>query len=77
MKCQCPNIYYWIGLKISHHPIIIFDLILLFMGILLCGLIFTDFEVKEKSGEEMFFEYLRPNMYTVWRTLWKKDFLLR
>lgn len=40
------------------------------------SLIFTDFEVKEKSGEEMFFEYLRPNMYTVWRTLWKKDFLL-
>ena len=49
MKCQCPNIYYWIGLKTSHHPIIIFVLILFFMGILLCGLIFTDFEVDPQK----------------------------
>ena len=40
------------------------------------SLIFTDIEIKEISGEEMFFKYLRANMYTVWRTLWRKDFLL-
>ena len=40
------------------------------------SLIFTDIEAKEISGEEMFFKYLRANMYTVWRTLWRKDFLL-
>ena len=29
----------------------------------------------EKTGEEMFYEYLKPNYYTVWRTLYKTDFL--
>lgn len=49
MKYQCPNIYYWIGLKTSHHPIIIFFFILFFMGILLCGLIFTDIEIDPQK----------------------------
>jgi hypothetical protein len=29
----------------------------------------------EKSGKEMFYEYLKPNYYTVWRTLYKTEFL--
>lgn len=29
----------------------------------------------EKSGKEMFYEYLKPDYYTVWRTLYKTDFL--
>lgn len=28
----------------------------------------------EKSGKEMFYEYLKPNYYTVWRTLYKTEF---
>lgn len=31
--------------------------------------------ILEKSGKEMFYEYLKPNYYTVWRTLYKTEFL--
>lgn len=36
---------------------------------------FADINIEEKTGEQMFFEFLRPHNYTVWRTLYKKDFL--
>lgn len=32
-------------------------------------------EIKEKTGEQMFFEFLKPHNYTVWRSLYKNEFL--
>ena len=43
------NIYYWIGLKSARHPVIIILLILAIMGILLCGLLFLDFETAPQK----------------------------
>ncbi len=36
---------------------------------------FADINIEEKTGEQMFFEFLKPHNYTVWRSLYKKDFL--
>lgn len=36
---------------------------------------FADIKIEEKTGEQMFFEFLRPHNHTVWRTLYKNDFL--
>lgn len=37
----------------------------------------NDISILEKTGEQMFYEYLKPNYYTVWRTLYRTDFLRR
>lgn len=42
-------IFYLIGLKMAHHPLIIILLIISFMGILLSGLIFLDFETAPQK----------------------------
>ena len=42
-------LFYWIGLKMAHHPIIIMLLIVSFMGILMSGLIFFDFETDPQK----------------------------
>lgn len=39
--------------------------------------LFKNIEILEKTGEQMFYEYLKPNYYTVWRTLYKTVFLRR
>ncbi len=36
---------------------------------------FADISIEEKTGEQMFFEFLKPHNYTVWRSLYKNDFL--
>lgn len=36
---------------------------------------FADINIEEKTGEQMFFEFLKPHNYTVWRSLYKNDFL--
>lgn len=36
---------------------------------------FSEIEIKERTGEQMFFEFLKPRNYTVWRTLYRNDFL--
>lgn len=36
---------------------------------------FDKIMVLEKTGEQMFFEYLKPGQYIVWRTLYRNDFL--
>lgn len=38
---------------------------------------FADIKIEKKTGEQMFYEYLKPNYYTVWRTLYKTVFLRR
>ena len=38
---------------------------------------FEEVEIKEKTGEQMFFEFLKPRNYTVWRSLYKNEFLKR
>lgn len=38
---------------------------------------FNDINILEKTGEQMFYEYLKPGYYTVWRTLYKTEFLRR
>ena len=42
-------LFYWIGLKMAHHPIIIMLLIISFMSILMSGLIFLDFETAPQK----------------------------
>lgn len=42
-------IFYWIGLKTSHHPVIIMAIIICLMGILLSGLMFLDFETEPQK----------------------------
>lgn len=36
---------------------------------------FADTKIEEKTGEQMFFEFLKIHNYTVWRSLYRKDFL--
>lgn len=36
---------------------------------------FANIKIQEKTGEQMFFEHLYTGQYTVWRTLYKKEFL--
>lgn len=36
---------------------------------------FADIKIEEKTGEQMFFEHLYIGQYTVWRTLYKREFL--
>lgn len=40
------------------------------------GIIQDDIKVKEKTGEQLTLEDLNPNQCYVWRTLFRKDFLL-
>lgn len=59
-------LFYWIGLKMAHHPIIIMLLIVSFLGILMSGLIFLDFETvpqklwvsqtSQTNYQQIFFE---------------------
>ena len=36
---------------------------------------FEDIKIQEKTGEQLFYDFLRPGNYTVWRTLYRTDFL--
>lgn len=36
---------------------------------------FEDIQIEKKTGEQMFFNFLRIHNYTVWRSLYRKDFL--
>ncbi len=42
------KIFYWIGLKVSKHPILVIVTSLTFMAILLGGLMFLEFDVNYK-----------------------------
>ena len=42
-------IFYWIGLKTSHHPVIIMAIIICLMGILLSDVMFLDFEIEQQK----------------------------
>lgn len=36
---------------------------------------FENIKIEKKTGEKMFFDFLKIHNYTVWRSLYKKDFL--
>ena len=36
---------------------------------------FADIKIEEKTGEQMFFDFLKIHNYTVWRSLYRNDFL--
>ena len=36
---------------------------------------FADIKIEKKTGEQMFFDFLRIHNYTVWRSLYRNDFL--
>ena len=36
---------------------------------------FADINIEEKTGEQMFFDFLRIHNYTVWRSLYRNNFL--
>ena len=36
---------------------------------------FENIKIEKKTGEQMFFDFLRIHNYTVWRSLYRKDFL--
>ena len=36
---------------------------------------FADIKIEKKTGEQMFFDFLKIHNYTVWRSLYRNDFL--
>jgi hypothetical protein len=55
------NFFYWIGWKVSSHPVKIITVGLAFMSILLTGLIFLEFEVIIYKINSIYFRMILKN----------------